>query len=140
MATLVNVRSLDPALAYEEAWRSISELVFARLVTWDAQGAIVPDLAREVIPAPDGASYTFELRPGLRFHDGAPLLARDVKRSLERLLHPKTPSPGASLYTKILGRRPSTTARLRRSRGCGCSAICGWRSISTAPTRPSSPR
>ncbi len=103
VATLVNVRSLDPALAYEEAWRSISELVFARLVTWDAQGAVVPDLAREVIPAPDGASYTFELRPGLRFHDGTPLLARDVKRSLERLLHPKTPSPGASLYTRILG-------------------------------------
>jgi ABC-type dipeptide/oligopeptide/nickel transport system permease subunit/ABC-type transport system substrate-binding protein len=103
VATLVNVRSLDPALAYEEAWRSISELVFARLVTWDAQGGIVPDLAREVIPAPDGASYTFELRPGLRFHDGSPLLARDVKRGLERLLHPRTPSPGASLYTGIRG-------------------------------------
>lgn len=103
VASLVNVRSLDPALAYEEAWRSMSELLFARLVTWDARGGVVPDLAREVIPAKDGTSYTFELRPGLRFHDGTPLLARDVKRSFERLLHPRTPSPGASLYTKILG-------------------------------------
>ena len=103
VATLVNVRSLDPALAYEEAWRSMSELIFARLVTWDTRGNIVPDLAREVIAAKDGASFTFELRPGLRFHDGTPLLARDVKRSIERLLHPKTPSPGASLYTGIVG-------------------------------------
>jgi ABC-type dipeptide/oligopeptide/nickel transport system permease subunit/ABC-type transport system substrate-binding protein len=103
VATLVNVRTLDPALAYEEAWRSMSELMFARLVTWDTMGNIVPDLAREVIPATDGASYTFELRPGLRFHDGTELQARDVKRSIERLLHPKTPSPGASLYTGIRG-------------------------------------
>ena len=103
MATLVNVRSLDPALAYDEAWRSMSELVFARLVTWDTLGNIVPDLAREVLPAKDGASYTFDLRQNLHFHDGTPLGARDVKRSIERLLHPKTPSPGASLYTGIVG-------------------------------------
>ncbi len=103
VATLVNVHSLDPALAYEEVWRSMSELLFARLVTWDEKGAIVPDLAREVTAAKDGASYTFELRPGLRFHDGTALHACDVKRSIERLLDPKTPSPGASLYTRIVG-------------------------------------
>jgi ABC-type dipeptide/oligopeptide/nickel transport system permease subunit/ABC-type transport system substrate-binding protein len=103
VATLVNVRSLDPALAYEEVWRSMSELLFARLVTWDEKGAIVPDLAREVTPAKDGASYTFTLRPGLHFHDGTELHASDVKRSLERLLDPKTPSPGASLYVMIRG-------------------------------------
>ena len=103
VATLVNVRTLDPALAYDEAWRSMSELVFARLVTWDTMGNIVPDLAREVTAAKDGSSYTFDLRAGLHFHDGTPLGARDVKRSIERLLHPKTPSPGASMYTGILG-------------------------------------
>jgi len=103
VATLVNVRSLDPALAYEEVWRSMSELLFARLVTWDEKGAIVPDLAREFTAAKDGSSYSFELRPGLHFHDGTALTARDVKRSIERLLDPKTPSPGASLYTGIRG-------------------------------------
>jgi ABC-type transport system substrate-binding protein/ABC-type dipeptide/oligopeptide/nickel transport system permease subunit len=105
VATLINLRSLDPALATDETWRSVSELCFARLVTWDAEGRVVPDLAREVSASADGASYTFALREELRFHDGTELLARDVKRSLERLLHPKTPSPAASFYANIKGFR-----------------------------------
>jgi ABC-type dipeptide/oligopeptide/nickel transport system permease subunit/ABC-type transport system substrate-binding protein len=103
VATLVNLRSLDPALADDEVWRSMSQLCFARLVDWDTEGRIVPDLAREVIPAPAGSAYTFELREGLRFHDGTPLTARDVKRSLERLLDPRTPTPAASFYSGIKG-------------------------------------
>ncbi len=103
VASLVNIRSLDPALAYEEAFRSIAELVFARLITFDAEGRLIPDLATEVPRSPDGRSYTFELRPGLHFHDGSELLARDIQRSFERLLHPKTPTPAASLYLMIQG-------------------------------------
>ncbi|MEO7328782.1 MAG: ABC transporter substrate-binding protein, partial [Minicystis sp.] len=103
VASLVNIRSLDPALAYEEAFRSIAELVFARLINFDAEGHLVPDLALEVPRSIDGRSYTFELRPGLHFHDGTELTARDVQRSFERLLHPKTPTPAASLYLMIQG-------------------------------------
>jgi ABC-type dipeptide/oligopeptide/nickel transport system permease subunit/ABC-type transport system substrate-binding protein len=103
VATFVAVRTLDPALAYDEASRRVLEHVFARLVTWDAEGRLVPDLCRSFSVSPDGLTYTFELRGGARFHDGAPVLARDVKRSLERLLHPKTPSPAASMYATIAG-------------------------------------
>ncbi len=39
----------------------------------------------------------------MRFHDGAELRAADVKRSIERTLHPRTPSPGASQYDMIEG-------------------------------------
>ena len=103
LATMVNVRTLEPALAYDEASRAINEHVFARLVRWDAEGKLVPDLAAEVQPSADGRSYLFVLRAGLEFHDGAPLTAADVKRSLERALHPKTPSPGAELYHRLAG-------------------------------------
>jgi ABC-type transport system substrate-binding protein len=43
------------------------------------------------------------LRPNVVFHDGTTLRADDVKRSLERTLHPRTPSPGASRYEAIQG-------------------------------------
>jgi len=103
VATFVNVRSLDPALAFDEASNPLVALIFARLVTWDAGGQIAPDLAASFTESPDGLTYTFELREGARFHDGSPVLARDVQRSLERLLHPRTPSPAASEYAAIQG-------------------------------------
>jgi ABC-type dipeptide/oligopeptide/nickel transport system permease subunit/ABC-type transport system substrate-binding protein len=103
VATMVQVRTLDPALAYDEATGAIEELVFARLVTWDRDGQLVPELAREVTAERGGRTYVFTLREGVRFHDGAELRAADVKRSIERALHPKTPSPGASQYDMIEG-------------------------------------
>lgn len=103
VATHVNVRTLDPAIAYDEAATPIEELLFARLVTWDSEGRVVPDLAREVTTSTDGRTVTFVLRDGLRFHDGSELSARDVKRSIERSLHPKTPCPAASYYAMIEG-------------------------------------
>ncbi len=83
--------------------RAIEELTFARLVGWDTDGHLMPDLARTFTVSPDGLRYDFELREGAFFHDGKPVTARDVKRSFERLLHPKTPSPGASMYAAIAG-------------------------------------
>jgi ABC-type dipeptide/oligopeptide/nickel transport system permease subunit/ABC-type transport system substrate-binding protein len=103
LATFLNVRTLDPALAYDEGAAPITELLFARLCTWSATGEIVPDLAERFTLSADGLTYTFLLRRGVRFHDGGELTAADVKRSLERTLHPKTPSPGASLYASIVG-------------------------------------
>ncbi len=103
LATSVNLRSLDPAIAYDEASSAIDELLFARLVTWDRTGAIVPDLAREVTTSADGRTVTFALREGARFHDGSAVKAADVKRSIERALDPRTPCPAASHYAMIVG-------------------------------------
>lgn len=43
-------------------------------------------LARDVQVAPDGKSVVFQLRPEARFHDGSPVLAQDVKYTLDVLL------------------------------------------------------
>jgi ABC-type dipeptide/oligopeptide/nickel transport system permease subunit/ABC-type transport system substrate-binding protein len=103
LATYVGVRTLDPALAYDEAATAIEELVFSRLVTWAPDGSIVPDLASAITVSPDGTTYEFELRRGVRFHDGARLYAADVKRSIERTLAPSTPCPAANSYRMIAG-------------------------------------
>src|SRR5271165_6403506 len=43
--------------------------------------------------APDGLSYTFHLRPGVRFHNGTSFDASAVKFSLERAAAPASPNP-----------------------------------------------
>ena len=49
---------------------------------------IIPDLAHKWDIAPDGKKYTFHLRKGVKFHDGAPFTAEDVKATFDRIVHP----------------------------------------------------
>jgi peptide/nickel transport system substrate-binding protein len=49
---------------------------------------IIGDLATEWKVTPDGLTYTFKIRPGVRFHDGSPLTSADVKASYERIVSP----------------------------------------------------
>ncbi len=47
---------------------------------------IEPDLATEYAAGEDGLSFTFKLRPGVKFHDGSELTADDVVYTVERML------------------------------------------------------
>src|SRR5881296_1731798 len=47
-----------------------------------------PDLAESWTISPDGLTYTFKLRPGVRFHDGSLLSSRDVKASYDKIVSP----------------------------------------------------
>ena len=49
---------------------------------------IIPDLAHKWDIAPDGKKYTFHLRKGVKFHDGAAFTAEDVKATFDRIVHP----------------------------------------------------
>ena len=49
---------------------------------------IIPDLAERWDVAPDGKKYTFHLRHGVKFHDGAEFTAEDVKATYQRIASP----------------------------------------------------
>src|SRR2546426_318795 len=49
---------------------------------------VIGDVATEWRISPDGLTYTFTIRPGIRFHDGSPLTAADVKASYDKILFP----------------------------------------------------
>ena len=49
---------------------------------------VIGDVASEWKIAPDGLQYTFQIRPGIRFHDGSPLTSADVKASYDKILFP----------------------------------------------------
>ena len=49
---------------------------------------IIGDLATEWKISPDGLTYTFKIRPGVRFHDGSALTSADVKASYDKIASP----------------------------------------------------
>jgi ABC-type transport system substrate-binding protein len=60
--------------------------VFNRLTTQDAQLRVLPDLATSWEASPDLKTWTFHLRPGVKFHNGKPFDASDVLFTYKRIL------------------------------------------------------
>ncbi len=101
LASATDLRSLDPALAADAVAQPILLLLFDGLVDYDLQGAFIPSLASRWELADQGLTYRFWLRPGVRFHDGSELTAHDIARSIQRMLHPATPSPFKGFYASL---------------------------------------
>jgi len=60
--------------------------LYDALVFPSPAGEMEPKLAESWTISPDGLTYTFKLRKGVKFHDGSELTAEDVKFSVDRML------------------------------------------------------
>ncbi|HEU4383812.1 MAG TPA: ABC transporter substrate-binding protein [Anaeromyxobacteraceae bacterium] len=97
-------RDLDPARAESAADLLAARAVHATLVEADASGGLRPGLLAALPEAePGGRAFRLRLRPGLRFHSGAPLLAADVAASLLRLASPAPASPHGWIALPVKG-------------------------------------
>ncbi len=65
---------------------TVADSIYNGLVQLDEQFGVTPDLAERWTISPDGRTYTFELAPGVRWHDGRPFTAADVKFTYEQVL------------------------------------------------------
>ena len=83
-------RSLDPALSTDVPTGRAVSYLFDGLTRFTAEAAVEPSLAERWEMSADGRQYTFHLRRGVTFHDGTPLVARQVLASFQRVLDPKT--------------------------------------------------
>lgn len=90
--------SLDPANCVDSTAASYIVEIFSGLVTLDSDLEVVPDIAESWNVSPDGMIYTFNLRDGVRFHDGRKVTAGDFKYSIERAADPGTGSRVAEAY------------------------------------------
>ncbi len=79
-------RSLDPALSTDVPTGEAVTLLFDNLTEFDPDGHLVPGLATRWWPSPDGVTWTFRLRSGVRFHNGRPLDAAVIHASFLRAL------------------------------------------------------
>lgn len=78
--------SLDPMSNTHLATRQIGLHIFESLVTFDEKFQVVPQIAESWEISKDGKVYTFQIRKGLKFHNGDNVRATDVKASIERFM------------------------------------------------------
>ncbi|GEO38338.1 peptide ABC transporter substrate-binding protein [Skermanella aerolata] len=99
-----DIATLDPAIGYDWQNWSIIKSLFDGLMDYEPGTTnLRPNLAESYQMSPDGLTYTFKLRPGVKFHNGRVLTADDIKYSIERAVNPATQSPGAGFFGSIKG-------------------------------------
>jgi peptide/nickel transport system substrate-binding protein len=64
---------------------AVGASLYNGLIWVDPRGEIQPQLASSWTISPDGLQYTFQLRPNVRWHDGRPFTAADVKFTMEEV-------------------------------------------------------
>ena len=90
--------TLDPHLVTDTTSAGIVVEIFSGLVSLNEDLDIIPELAESWSISGGGTVYEFKLRPDLKFSNGEPVTAEDVKWSIERAAHPDTESPVAEIY------------------------------------------
>ncbi len=82
----VNTERLNPLVAVEREFMSLTGLVYDSLVVINDDYRPAPGLAERWTSSPDGSVWTFTLREGVFFHNGAMLTAQDVVSTAEEIL------------------------------------------------------
>lgn len=83
---------LDPNVTAQTVAHEVMGPIFDTLVFQDTQGKFYPGLATKWDVTPDGLTFTFTLRNGVKFHDGTSFDAAAVKANFDRMAAPDTKS------------------------------------------------
>lgn len=113
-----DVSTLDPAIGYDwQNWSMIKSLFDGLMDYEPGTTKLTKDLAEDYTISDDGQTFTFTLRKGVKFHNGRELTADDVKYSIERVVNPKTQSPGAGFFGSIKGFEEASAGKTEQLSG-----------------------
>jgi ABC-type transport system substrate-binding protein len=102
----VPVTDLGPAygafLNYPAGYE-VAFVLYDRLVTFDEELNIEPQLATSWETSDDGRTWTFKLRDGVKFHDGTDFNAEAVKFNVERMMDSERNTTNRPLWNPISG-------------------------------------
>src|SRR5260221_753139 len=98
---LDGILTFDPGESYEIATQEIGNNIYDRLMRYEAEDVttLVGGVAESWTVSPDAKTYTFKLRPNLKFASGAPVTAEDQAWSLQRVV--LMDKPPAFLFTQL---------------------------------------
>ena len=117
------IDSIDPAITTIAGTTTLIRATCAGLMTIPdkpfPEGArIVPELAKGFPAISErGKTYTFTLRSGMRFSTGAPITARDVAHTLNRILDPAMKAYAADFFSDIVGARAVSAGKTKTASG-----------------------
>lgn len=96
-----DARTLVPILASDSPSSYIVDLVFDGLVKYDKNVELVGSLAQSWDIEDEGLTIVFHLRKGVKWHDGHPFTAEDVKFTYQSLINPDVPTPYSGDFKMI---------------------------------------
>ena len=102
-ATFSDARTVNPAMAADDASRTLCRFLFAGLLRVDPfTGGLEPDLAESWRVSDDGLTYTFAIRQGATWSDGQPITAHDFYFTYSALLSGRLDTPNNKLVANIV--------------------------------------
>jgi len=100
-ASSADATTLDPHNTTDTQSDQVILMVYETLIRFDQDMRIVPGLAESWSVGEDGRTWTFRLRRGISFHDGAPFDADAVRANFARVLDPVQEHNRRSLFEAI---------------------------------------
>ncbi|HLQ30258.1 MAG TPA: peptide ABC transporter substrate-binding protein [Ktedonobacteraceae bacterium] len=97
-----DIKTFDPGLSTDLPSIAAIDMVFTGLVQLNDQLQVVPQLAASYSLGSDGLTWTFKLRPNLKFSDGTALTSTDVAYSIDRALQPAEKSTVGPIYLALV--------------------------------------
>ncbi|MEZ2328433.1 ABC transporter substrate-binding protein [Mesorhizobium sp. RCC_202] len=97
-------KAIDPVTLTDPASIGVISQVGEYLILDDPKDGLQPKLAVSWEADETAKRWTFKLRPGVKFHDGRTVTAKDVVASFERLVDPNSGSSALSAYKGILSK------------------------------------
>jgi len=98
---LGSISNVNPIFATSDVDRTLARLIFAGLLTYDADGHLVNCLASGYRVSDDGKTYTVTLKHDLTWQDGRSLTADDVAYTFNTIKNPDTQSPLFNTWQKV---------------------------------------
>ncbi|HEU5424996.1 MAG TPA: ABC transporter substrate-binding protein, partial [Nitrolancea sp.] len=100
-----DAQTANPVLSHDTASGAIINLMFQGVVqTSPEDGSPAPSLAKSWDISQDGITYTFTLNDGIKWHDGQPFSADDVKFTYDLFLNPEANSPRTSTLAERIAK------------------------------------
>lgn len=110
MSTTDSITNLDPALEYDLfSGTVVGNILDTLYTTAPTNGTTVPATlpllaSGDAVPSTDLKTWTVTLRPGLKFSNGDPITAADVKFSFQRVMAINNPDSASFYFTQLMNR------------------------------------